>query len=152
MNPDPTQLSADAISKAAEAAEAVERARLAQIEQVKKEQHDAFVSALQQVLTAGEKDSAFLRLQRVPFICAKVDAIEERGKSTMTWIRGTAVTILLAIIGMAAAWGSLRNQVDTNTKNIDKLQPEAIQAAVQQGTADALKNVLLQLQKDQSTK
>lgn len=156
---DSNEASAHVISTKTEAAEAVERARGLQIEQ-------AVFDAMNKIFKEGDiNDPRFMNVihNQLPVLCVRVNAMDQnieriaknseaaakRNRQNMRWLRGTAVTVVLAIIGFAVAWGSLSNQVANNTKDIDKLQPDAIQATVHQATVDALKEVITSLQTKQ---
>lgn len=106
------------------------------------------VEALKEVMK-GDSEEAPLLVRRIPFICADIAEIKRHSDQTMTWVRGGVVAVLGAIVSFAVAWGSLQNQTMNNTKAIDRLQPEAIQSAIQQGTKDALKDIIVQLQEQQ---
>lgn len=111
--------------------------------QIKEEFDERLVDALKKALQYDGTDRPAL-VARIPVICNDIRLIKERGDSIMNWIRASALTLVMAIVAVAVAWGSLSNQVKTNTQRISEFnlkQNADIESAVQKGVEQALKNM-----------
>ena len=95
--------------------------------------HAQLVAAVREALDPGEGGVALIK--RIPLICNDILAIRKSNEAIINWIKGSAVVILFALVSVAVAWGTINNQVATNTKNIEHLTsqvvtPTEIEAAV----------------------
>lgn len=113
------------------------------------EQHDKDDKAFQQKTDRSTAEMMIFKAETegsLSDIHRRLDNLPETISAQITrMLRWVGVIGLISILGLAAAWGKLNNQVDTNKQDIENLRTSAVitkydlQAAVTQAVTEAQK-------------